>query len=77
MSCGSALRLYPLLIIILADGAKIKMIRRNIEKEQEFLKKLTSLHSNFIRTDNSFNLVLKGVDVLKNNWFSIDKATAN
>jgi len=55
--------------IILADGAKIKMIRRNIEKEQEFLKKLTSLHSNFIRTDNSFNLVLKGADVLKNNWF--------
>jgi non-specific serine/threonine protein kinase len=55
--------------IFLADGSKIKMIRRDMNKEEEFMRNLTSLHSNFIRTDNSFNLVLKGVDVLKNNWF--------
>ena len=55
--------------ILIADGAKIKLIKRDIEKEQEFLKKITSLHSNFIKTENSFNMVLKGSDVLKNNWF--------
>lgn len=55
--------------IFLADGSKIKMIRRDMNKEEEFTRNLTSLHSNFIRTDESFNLVLKGVDVLKNNWF--------
>ena len=55
--------------ILIADGGKIKMIKRDIEKEQEFLKKITSLHSNFIKTENSFNMVLKGSDVLKNNWF--------
>lgn len=55
--------------IIIADGAMIKMISRDVEKEQGFLRNLTSLHSNFIKTDNSFNLVLKGADVLKNNWF--------
>lgn len=55
--------------IFLADGSKIKMIRRDMNKEEEFTRNLTSLHSNFIRTDQSFNLVLKGVDVLKNNWF--------
>ena len=55
--------------ILISDGAKIKMIKRDIEKEQEFLGKITSLHSNFIRTENSFNLILKGADVLKNNWF--------
>lgn len=55
--------------IILPEGTKIRMIRRNLEKENEFVKKLNSLHSNFIRTENSFNLVLKGNEVLKNNWF--------
>ena len=55
--------------ILIADGAKIKLIKRDIEKEQEFLKKITSLHSNFIKTENSFNMVLKGSDVLKSNWF--------
>ena len=55
--------------ILIADGGKIKLIKRDIEKEEEFLRKITSLHSNFIKTENSFNMILKGSDVLKNNWF--------
>lgn len=45
------------------------MIKRDLEKERDFVKKLGSLHSNFINTENSFNLVLKGTEVLRNNWF--------
>jgi non-specific serine/threonine protein kinase len=55
--------------IFLPEGTKVKLIRRNVAKESDFVKKLGSLHSNFIKTENSFNLVLKGTDVLKNNWF--------
>ena len=55
--------------IFISEAGKVKLIRRDIEKEKEFLNKLTSLHSNFITTENSFNLVLKGNEVLRNNWF--------
>ena len=55
--------------IFLPENGKIKMIKRDLEKEREFVKKLGSLHSNFINTENSFNLVLKGTEVLRNNWF--------
>jgi non-specific serine/threonine protein kinase len=37
--------------------------------EQEFIAKLEALHSNFIKPEGSHNLVLKGSEVLKNNWF--------
>ncbi len=55
--------------IFLPENGKIKMIRRDLEKEREFVRQLASLHSNFIPTENSFNLVLRGTEVLKNNWF--------
>ena len=55
--------------IFLPENGKIKMIKRDLEKERDFVKKLGSLHSNFINTENSFNLVLKGTEVLRNNWF--------
>jgi SNF2 family DNA or RNA helicase len=55
--------------IIVPDGDKVMIVHRNKEVEQEFLHKLEALHSNFIRPDGSQNLVLKGVDVLRNNWF--------
>ncbi|MFN5421900.1 MAG: SNF2-related protein [bacterium] len=55
--------------IFLPDGPKVRLIRRNMQRENDFIRKLSALHSNFIRTENSFNLVLKGTDVLKNNWF--------
>ncbi|MEP7256655.1 MAG: SNF2-related protein, partial [Ferruginibacter sp.] len=55
--------------IIIPDGDKILIIERNKEAEEIFIKKLESLHSMFVRPDNNNNLVLKGVDVLRNNWF--------
>lgn len=56
--------------IIMPDGDKILIIERNLEAEEKFLKKLESLHSQFMRPDdNKNNLVLKGADVLRNNWF--------
>jgi len=55
--------------VYISEGAKIKLIKRNPETESNFIQRITSLHSNFIRTENSFNLVLKGSEVLKNNWY--------
>lgn len=56
--------------ITIPDGDKILIIERNLEAEENFLKKLESLHSLFVRPDdNKNNLVLKGADVLRNNWF--------
>jgi non-specific serine/threonine protein kinase len=55
--------------VFIHDGPKIKTIQRDVVKERNFIKSLTSLHSNFITVENSFNLVLKGADVLRNNWF--------
>ena len=55
--------------IIIPDGDKILIIERNKEAEEIFIKKLESLHSMFVRPENNNNLVLKGVDVLRNNWF--------
>lgn len=55
--------------ILVADGDKILMIKRHVTEEQAFLQKLQSLHSNFIYHAETGCLVLKGIDVLKNNWF--------
>jgi SNF2 family DNA or RNA helicase len=55
--------------IIVPDGEKVMIVHRNKEVETQFLQKLEALHSNFIRPDGSQNLVLKGADVLRNNWF--------
>lgn len=55
--------------VFIPDGATIKVIRRSQEKEGRFMQQLSSLHSNFVRAENSFNLLLKGTEVLRNNWF--------
>jgi len=56
--------------ITLLDGDKILIIVRNLEAEEIFFKKLESLHSLFVIPDhNKTSLVLKGADVLRNNWF--------
>lgn len=56
-------------IIYTAEGGKLKQIKRNAAVESVFIQRIISLHSNFIRDEHSFNLFLKGSDVLKNNWF--------
>lgn len=55
--------------ITIPDGDKILIVHRNKETEEKFITKLESLHSQFVRTPDSGNLVLKGADVLRNNWF--------
>ncbi|MEO6229628.1 MAG: SNF2-related protein [Ferruginibacter sp.] len=55
--------------ITIPDGDKILIVHRNKEAEQRFLDKLSALHSQFIRPQEGNSLILKGPDVLKNNWF--------
>ena len=55
--------------ITIPDGDMILIIKRNAEAEELFLKKLEGLHSLFVRYNNNNSLVLKGADVLRNNWF--------
>ena len=55
--------------IIIPDEDKIVIIHRNKDAEQKFISQLESLHSNFIIPEGAHNLILKGADVLRNNWF--------
>jgi superfamily II DNA or RNA helicase len=55
--------------IVIADGEKVLIVHRNKEAELDFITKLEALHSNFIKPEGSNNLVLKGAEVLRNNWF--------
>ena len=56
-------------VIIVPEGDKILLVHRNKESEGKFISKLEALHSQFIRPQDGNSLVLKGADVLKNNWF--------
>ena len=56
-------------IITLPVNDKVLEIHRNRQTELQFIKKLESLHSNFIHPEGAATLALKGADVLKNNWF--------
>lgn len=55
--------------IILPEADKILIIKRNNEAEEAFIQKLEGLHSMFVRQPETKSLILKGSDVLKNNWF--------
>jgi SNF2 family DNA or RNA helicase len=55
--------------LIVPMGEKVLVVHRNREKENEFLQKIQNLHSGFVFNEDSASLVLKGTDVLKNNWF--------
>ncbi|MDB5202208.1 MAG: SNF2-related protein [Ferruginibacter sp.] len=55
--------------ITIPDGDKILIIKRNREAEEAFMAKMENLHSLFIRQQETGSLVLKGADVLRNNWF--------
>ena len=56
-------------VIIIPEGDKVLLVHRNKEAEKAFTDKLESLHSQFVRPQDGNSLVLKGADVLKNNWF--------
>jgi SNF2 family DNA or RNA helicase len=55
--------------IIIPQGEKVLIVHRNREAENSFVTNLQNLHSNFIYNEEAASLVLKGADVLKNNWF--------
>jgi superfamily II DNA or RNA helicase len=55
--------------ITTASGDQILVVHRDTPAESNFLRKLESLHSGFIRPDGTNHLVLRGNEVLKNNWF--------
>ncbi len=55
--------------VVVPQGEKVMIVRRNREKEGEFIQKLQNLHSGFAYNEDSGTLALKGTDVLKNNWF--------
>ncbi len=55
--------------ITIPQDDKILIVHRNREAEQAFVTKLESLHSQFIHHQDNHSLVLKGPDVLRNNWF--------
>ena len=55
--------------ITIPEGDKILVIHRNKEAEEAFVAKLENLHSLFMLQKETNSLVLKGADVLRNNWF--------
>ncbi|UAY52117.1 DEAD/DEAH box helicase [Ferruginibacter albus] len=55
--------------VTIPEGDKILIIHRNKEAEQRFVDKLSSLHSQFSKTQDGSGFVLKGTEVLRNNWF--------
>ena len=55
--------------IMVASDNGLMIIKRNQEKERKFISKIESLHSGFVHIDNGTQLALKGVEILKNNWF--------
>ena len=55
--------------LVVPDGDKVMIVRRDRVSEIQFIDKLKGLHSQFIQPDGSHSLALRGTDVLKNNWF--------
>ncbi|GAC1439786.1 MAG: hypothetical protein NVSMB63_05430 [Sediminibacterium sp.] len=55
--------------ILLPIDDKLLVIQRNMEAEKEFIQKIESLHSHFVRPADSDVLALRGNEVLRNNWF--------
>ncbi len=55
--------------ITIPDGDKILIVHRNKEAEQRFADTLSGLHSQFIQPEEGNSMVLKGSEVLRNNWF--------
>ena len=55
--------------IIIPQHDRLLVIQRNLAEEKAFIHKIENLHSHFINPDDSDSLVLKGAEVLRNNWF--------
>jgi len=57
------------LTITASQGDKLLVIHRNKLAEEKFIHQLESLHSSFVRQVETQSLVLRGAEVLRNNWF--------
>ncbi len=55
--------------LIIPNGDKVIIVHRNRKAEADFIDNLRTLHSNFISYEDGSALALKGVEVLRNNWF--------
>ena len=55
--------------ITIPEGDKILIVHRNKDAEQRFIDSLQALHSLFIKPQEGNSLILRGADVLRNNWF--------
>ncbi len=55
--------------IVVPDGEQVTIVHRDRESEKIFINKLATLHSGFNYQEETGSLILKGIDVLKNNWF--------
>jgi hypothetical protein len=55
--------------IIIPQDDKLLIISRDMNAENDFVNKVEALHSQFVRPDGNYTLALRGMDVLKNNWF--------
>lgn len=55
--------------VVVPQGEQVTIVQRDREFEKTFIQKLASLHSGFIFQEETGGLILKGIDVLKNNWF--------
>jgi non-specific serine/threonine protein kinase len=55
--------------IFLPQADKLLVIHRNVQAERELLSRIEALHSGFVKPAESNVLVLKGKEVLRNNWF--------
>jgi superfamily II DNA or RNA helicase len=56
-------------VMLIPDNDRLLSIHRNKEKENSFVERLKYLHSNFTQNNETGALILKGSDILKNNWF--------
>ncbi len=55
--------------ITVQEGNKVLIIHRNKEAEQQFVEKLSGLHTNFSQPNSNNYFYLKAKEALKNNWF--------
>jgi non-specific serine/threonine protein kinase len=55
--------------ILMMHEGKLIQVRRDRVKEDEFISKIENLHSQFVRLGEGKGLALKGLEVLRNNWF--------
>jgi non-specific serine/threonine protein kinase len=66
---GYEIKPYDKEKIIIPQQDKLLVIQRNMAEEKAFKEKIENLHSQFIKPEGTNDLVLKGSEVLKNNWF--------